>query len=179
MKLFDRLRYQKTRHLTNDITVNATGTVALPYGRGAYKVGGRGGSGNPNTPGTVAGYNPPLMYGTSQTVTINNANSSQTVNNGNWGPSPSQPDSYSYSTSSQYVNISYTQNGTNSGTKYYNSTVPGTAGTPVTLGGVTLPGGAIGSLAPVVAPSPSNLTYNASGVSVTVPPGSYVAITPI
>lgn len=62
---------------------------------------------------------------------------------------------------------------------YYNPTVPGNAGAPATIGGVTFPGGAVSSTAPTVSPTLSALKYQSAGISVTVPPGGSVTLTPI
>lgn len=64
------------------------------------------------------------------------------------------------------------------GNTNYNPTVPGTAGGDYVLGGVTLSGGAVGTSAPVVSPTPSQLVYNGvSGITITVPTGGYVTVT--
>jgi hypothetical protein len=65
------------------------------------------------------------------------------------------------------------------GNANYNPVVPGNVGQTVTVAGVTLPGGAIGSLAPTISPAPSTMSYVANGVPINVGPGGYVTITPI
>lgn len=83
----------------------------------------------------------------------------------------------------EYYNSSYYNPGTRTPAKtnptYYNPYVPGTASTPANVAGVSLPGAPASTQAPVVAPTMSTMKYAADGVSVTVPPGGYVVLTPI
>lgn len=122
------------------------------------------------TPGnTNPGTYTPAYYNPSYTTT-----NSPTPGNANYNPyypstanyNPTTPGTANYNPSTP-------------GTANYNPTVPGNAAPPMVFGGVTFPGGAADQLAPVVSPTPSNLSYSAPGVSVTVPPGAYVTITPI
>jgi hypothetical protein len=64
----------------------------------------------------------------------------------------------------------------NAGNPNYNPTVSGTAGANYAVLGIPLPGGAIGSAAPVVGYSTITVAYSNSGVPISVPPGGYVAI---
>ena len=66
--------------------------------------------------------------------------------------------------------------GTANYTPYYNPYYPGSSGSPSNIGGVYFPAGASDSLAPVVALTNTAVTYGASGLSVTVPPGGYITI---
>ena len=59
---------------------------------------------------------------------------------------------------------------------YYNPTVPGNTGANATIAGVYFPGGAIGSLAPVVPATTTTVSYSPSGLSITVPTGGYITI---
>lgn len=83
----------------------------------------------------------------------------------------------------EYYNSSYYNPGTRTPAKtnptYYNPYVPGTASTGANVAGVSLPGAPASTQAPVVAPTMSTMKYATAGVSVTVPPGGYVVLTPI
>jgi hypothetical protein len=65
---------------------------------------------------------------------------------------------------------------TTPGTDYYNPSTPGNPGATTNVLGVTLPGGAGGSSAPVVGYVPVSITYSNPGTPVPVPSGGYVKI---
>jgi len=77
------------------------------------------------------------------------------------GTNPATPGNANYSTSPGNANYNY---------------IPGNSGSTVNIGGVTFPGGASDSLAPVVPDTATILQYSVSGFTVTVPPGGYVTI---
>ena len=62
------------------------------------------------------------------------------------------------------------------GTSNYNTVVPGNAGASNSVLGVSLPGGAVGSAAPVIGYVPVSIDYTAAGISITCPTGGYVKI---
>lgn len=63
------------------------------------------------------------------------------------------------------------------GNANYNPTVPGNPGATNNVLGVTFPGGAGGSPAPIIAPTSVILSYTPSGVTLSVPTGGYIDIT--
>ena len=62
------------------------------------------------------------------------------------------------------------------GEAYYNPSTPGTAGSATTVLGVTLPGGAVSTSAPVVGYVPVSVGFTNAGVPISVPSGGYVKI---
>lgn len=62
------------------------------------------------------------------------------------------------------------------GTDYYNPSTPGSAGSDTNVLGVTLPGGAASTAAPVVGYVPVSVNFTNSGVPISVPSGGYVKI---
>ena len=59
---------------------------------------------------------------------------------------------------------------------YNNPSSPGNPGSNYCISGVSFPGGAAASLAPVVSPTATAIKYGPSPISITVPPGGYVVV---
>jgi hypothetical protein len=62
------------------------------------------------------------------------------------------------------------------GNANYNTVVPGNSGSPSSVLGVSLPGGAADTAAPIIGYVPVSIDYTTSGISITCPPGGYVKI---
>jgi hypothetical protein len=58
----------------------------------------------------------------------------------------------------------------------YTTTVPGNAASSTNVLGVSLPGGAADSAAPVIGPTTISIDYTNAGTPISVPPGGYVTI---
>lgn len=84
----------------------------------------------------------------------------------------------SYYTATNYSCTPF-YNPTVPGNLYYNPSTPGNAGAATNVLGVTFPGGAVGSVAPVVPATPIDAQYTytyPNSYSVTVPSGGYITI---
>lgn len=202
MKSGQALRRKKTNlapALAGAYTMNAPGVYPVPYGATGVMVGGRGARGNSGSGGNYAGGGNlnSLMYGYSYTDFWDPGNSIHVYSVGDdpWGPSDSAPSTRYYSANYNtpwspnqggyypgWSVVYYSVSGYSPGyynPEYYNPYYPGYAGTPATIGGVTLPGGPAGSPGAIVSPALSTLNYQTAGISVTVPSGGYVVLTPI
>lgn len=62
------------------------------------------------------------------------------------------------------------------GNAYYNPTYPGTGGGNNVIAGVYFQGGGADELAPLTAPTATELQYSEGGINITVPTGGYVTI---
>jgi hypothetical protein len=192
-----KLRRRKSnlaQALANTVTMYAPGVYPVPYATHTVLIGGRGASGNSPTGGNYASggnqsSNPTLMGGNAYTTYYDFTNGGNAYSNNDhpWGPSYSTPSPYVYyanpgAPGSSYVNyfVSYYVPGnTYYNPVYYNPYYPGTDGAMVGIGGVVFPGGPAGNPAPIVPSTLSNLKYQQSGISITVPSGGYVTITPV
>lgn len=201
MKSGRLLRRKKTnlaQELANSVTMYAPGTFAVPYGTNAVQIGGRGASGIAPTGGNYASggnayTNPTYIWGYSYTVFYNNdgpANAPATsVGDDPWGPKTgSKPARRTYTANPGapgYSVVNYTTSGSSPGytdynPTYYNPTVPGSSGPTTNIGGVTFPGGTRNSTtAPSVTPTISTFKYQTSGISISVPSGGFVTLTPV
>lgn len=124
-------------------------------------------------PGNISGYCPPNTYidtGSEFVYTKYYCLAS-------WQPPYTY--TYNYTTPGNWnyntipgTDVYYTQ----PGNAYYNPTTPGNAGSDYTVLGITLPGGAADTSAPVVGYSPVSIDYSPSGTPISCPPGGYVKI---
>ena len=201
MKSGRALRRKKTNlapALANSVTMYAPGIYPIPYGANGVLIGGRGASGTAPTGGNYAGggnaySNPTYIWGYSYTV-FRAANGSQhddsSVGDDPWGPKtgskpPTRYYTANYSLHPGFSTVNYTISGSSPGytdynPTYYNPYYPGSSGPTAVVGGVTFPGGTANVVtAPSVAPALSTFTYKTSGISITVPPGGFVTLTPI
>lgn len=112
--------------------------------------------GNPNYNPTVPGnaiYNPTIPGNPYYNPTI-----------------PGNSGSYNPTGGNAYTNPTIPGNPT------YNPTTSGYAGTPSSVLGIPLPGGAVGTAAPVVGYVPIQVDFSNEGIPITVPSGGYVKI---
>jgi hypothetical protein len=117
-----------------------------------------------NAPYYAAAYTNPATY---NPPTYTAAYSNPTYYNPNYyAPAYTNPATYNPPT--------YTAAYTNP--TYYNPTIPGTAASPTNVLGVTFPGGAADSLAPVVPSVYVTVPYTNAGTALTVPPGGYITL---
>ena len=154
--------------------------------------------------GGNANYNPTMLHGSWGLFNQSNLPPYPTQYfTGVWGPSATQPASgvtYPANMSAYAVyyltpppvpgnvanyNTTYynpaspgnaTYNPSVPGNAYYNPSTPGSVGAPASILGVALPGGGIGSAAPIVGYVPININYTDAGIPISVPPGGYVKI---
>jgi hypothetical protein len=194
-RLLRRKKTNLAQALADSTTLYAPATYPIPYGANGLLVGGKGGEGIAATGGNYAGggnayTNPTYMFGTSYTDYYDNTNGWHDYGYGDdpWGPSTRKPARRTYTANPGFPGYSvvnynvdgYTPGYTDYNPTYYNPYYAGANGATATVGGVTLPGGTRNApTAPTVAPTVSNLKYQTAGISVTVPSGGYVTLTPI
>lgn len=160
-------------------TFNSSGTYTLPYGKTVIRIGGRGASGNPSSGGNFSYSNPGSTF------------SYYTVNCvyryfGNYyfqfaGTFPGSGGNYvtysGYEPGAYTCYYNYQSSSFVPGQQYFNPVTPGNAGSPATIGGVTLPGGPAGQQASVIGQTSTSLKYeNSATLSITVPTGGYVTV---
>lgn len=181
MTLAGRLFRERTAtRVDDDLTFNAPGTYFPQYGKGVFRVGGRGASGTSNPP-TGGNTNPAVKEVITQTTFVRKDEAPNDVANsvGNWTGNV-QPSPYCDPTQ----NISGNSNVYNTQTVCYlystspgttNPTTPGNSntGAAANIFGVPFPGG-VGTIAPVVADTVVSIPFLTAGYAVTVPPGGYV-----
>ena len=165
--------------VTTSTTFNSPGTYTLPYGKTVVRIGGRGASGNPATPGNFSYSNPGLTtsYYTVHCVYRYFGNYYFQFA-GNFPGGGGNYVTYSgYEPAAYTCYYNYQSSSFTPGQQYFNPVTPGNAGSSATIGGITFPGGNAGSSAPVIGQTASSLKYESSTtLSITVPTGGYVTV---
>lgn len=186
-----RERSNVTRKET--ITFSAPGIYYPPYGKTAFLMQGQGVPGNAPSGGNYAGTNPPTGGNYAGTNPAGPSILNWYFSGFNYNPTG--PSYFyagygsGYSVPASGLQITYTVTGSSPGTPgtdyynpyspgtaYYNPATPGAAGTPTSLLGVTLPGGAVSTAAPIIGYVPISVGYSNAGVPISVPTGGYVKI---
>jgi hypothetical protein len=165
-----RERSNVTRKET--ITFSAPGIYYPPYGKTAFLLQGQGVPGNAPSGGNYAGTNPPSggnLAGTNPSTYGPPYIAYYTPGSPAYAGQPIGWYSNSYPGSNYY-------NPYQPGTAYYNPATPGNAGPSNAVLGVTLPGGAVSTAAPIIGYVPITVGYANAGVPISVPTGGYVKI---
>lgn len=193
------LRRKKTnlaQSLANSTTLTAPGQYIVPYGANAVLVGGKGSPGNPSTggehkgggnfvPAYYSGYSYTQFHDDKVTAIQGYPHIVSSVGDSAWSHGNTPPSPYTYYNGNQTPGasvVNYTVTAFHPSyynTEYFYDVVPGNSGPTATIGGVKFPGGASDKAAAPVPPAPSTFTYVQGGITITVPPGGSVTLTPL